>query len=127
MPASSKNAWRILLVDDNVQVCIATRRLLEYDGRKVEVATNAQEALALCEKHHFDVILIDYFMPGINGDKLAATIKERLPNQPIILITADEDTIEETENKPAGVDLIMGKPCGLKDLRGAIEKVLPEA
>ena len=112
------------MVDDNESVCIATRRMLEYDGRKVEVAANARDALALCEKQHFDVILVDYFMPGINGDQLAAAIKERLPNQRIILITADEETMEETENKPTGVDLVVGKPCGLKDLRGAIEKVL---
>ena len=124
VPAGNNNVWRVLLVDDDLLVCDSIKRMLEFDGRKVEVATNAQEALALCEDRTFDVILLDYLMPVTKGDKLALAIKERLPHQPIIMITADAEKVEAMEKPPPGVDLVMAKPFRLDNLREAIEKVL---
>jgi CheY-like chemotaxis protein len=98
--------------------------MLEFDRREVEVATSAKEALAFCEKQTFDLIMLDYIMPLMKGDALALAIKERFPKQPIIMITADAEKLESTEDKPPGVDLLMGKPFRLDDLRQAVIKVL---
>ena len=124
MPVTPASAWRILVVDDDPLVCDSMRRMLEVDGRKVATATNAKEALSLCEKQSFDLIIVDYLMPEMKGDKLALTIKERLPDQPIIMITADAEKVESPQEKPPGVDLIVGKPFRLDDLREAVSSVL---
>ncbi len=98
--------------------------MLEFDQRKVEVATNANDALALCEKERFDLIILDYMMPVMKGDKLAALLKERFPQLPIIMITADAGKVESPEQRPQGVDLMVAKPFRLDELRDAVSRVL---
>src|SRR5262245_50535836 len=123
MPASENNVWRVLLVDDDLLVCDSIKRMLEFDGHKVAVTTSAAEALAVCEDQTFDIILIDYLMPVTKGDLLAIAIRERLPLQPIIMITADAEKVDAMQRPPPGVDLVIGKPFRLDGLREAIGKV----
>ena len=126
MPATSTAAWRILLVDDDPLVCDSIRRMLEFDQQTVQVATSAQDALAICEKERFDLIIVDYIMPVMKGDKLAVLLKERFPDLPIIMITAAAEKVESPEQKPEGVDLLVGKPFRLDELRDAVSRVLPK-
>src|SRR6516165_457713 len=85
--ATSKGL-RILVVDDEPLVCDSVRRMLAIDDHRVEMATSAEAAFALSEKEIFDLVITDYKLPVMNGDKLAAAIKARQPNLPIALITA---------------------------------------
>lgn len=124
MPAIPTSAWRILLVDDDPLVCDSVRRMLEFDSRKVEVATSGKEALDICEREAFDLIILDYLMPVMKGDKLAVALKEKLPRIPIIMITADAEKQDSLEDKPPGVDLMIGKPFRLDQLREAVSKAL---
>ena len=73
-------------MDDDPLVRDSIRRILEFDQRKVEVANGAKDALALCERETFDLIILDYLMPEMKGDKLAITLKGRFPNVPIIIL-----------------------------------------
>jgi CheY-like chemotaxis protein len=126
MPVPSTSAWRILLVDDDPLVCDSIRRMLEFDRQKVKVATSAQDALAICGKENFDLVIVDYMMPVMKGDKLAELLKERFPQLPIIMITADAEKVESPGQKPQGVDLLVGKPFQLDELRDAVSRVLPK-
>ena len=127
MPAPSTSAWRILLVDDDPLVCDSIRRMLEFDRQKVQVATSALEAIAICEKETFDLVILDYMMPVMKGDMLAVLLKERFPQMPIMMITADAGKVESPEQKPKAVDLLVGKPFQMDELRNAVSKVLPKA
>lgn len=98
--------------------------MLEVDGRQVALAGSGKEALALCDQQTFDLIIIDYLMPVMKGDKLALVIKERFPHKPIIMITADAEKLESLKENPPGVDLVIGKPFRLDDLREAVSRVL---
>jgi len=124
MPAAPTSTWRILVVDDDPLVCDSMRRMLEVDGRQVALAGSAKEALVHCAKQAFDLIIIDYLMPVMKGDKLALTIKERFPQKPIIMITADAEKVESLKENPLGVDLVIAKPFRLDDLREAVNRVL---
>jgi CheY-like chemotaxis protein len=116
-------AFRVLLVDDDPLVCDSIRRMLEFDQHKVKVTTTAADALDVCEKETFDLIILDYLMPVMKGDKLAIALKERFPHLPILMITADAEKVESL-NRPPGVDLLMGKPFQLTELREAIGSML---
>lgn len=94
--------------------------MLEFDHHRVKVVTAAPDALEVCEKEAFDLIILDYLMPLMKGDKLALALKERFPRLPILMITADAEKVESLENRPPGVDLLMGKPFQLNELREAI-------
>jgi CheY-like chemotaxis protein len=113
-------------VDDDSLVCDSVRRLLEFDHHTVTSAINAEEALHFSERETFDLVIVDYLMPGMKGDQLAFVLKHRFPDMPVLMITADAQRIEKS-NPPAGVDLVMIKPFQLEDLRYAMNKLLVKA
>jgi len=79
--------------------------------------------LTIFEIGKFDLVFTDFEMPEMNGHELASIIKARDPNQPIIMITAYADMIADMTPVPQ-VDLVMGKPWSIDELRAAICKVL---
>src|SRR6185437_6996346 len=129
VPASTTptTTWRVLLVDDDPLVCDSIRRMLEFDQWQVQAATSAADALAICERDVFNLVILDYMMPIMKGDQLSVALKARYPDMPIIMITADAEKVEGTLETPAGVDLLMAKPFQLTDLRQAVRKVLAGA
>jgi len=122
MPEQSRPNLKILVVDDESLVCEAVEMILSFDGYEVVTAASGQEALALLEKNRFDLVTTDYTMPGMNGAELAAAIKARVPEQPVIMITAHAEILK-TSGVPAGVDYLINKPFQLKELREAIQTV----
>jgi two-component system response regulator GlrR len=118
---SGKEVWQILVVDDEPAVCGAIKMMLEYDGHKVQTANNGKEALSLLEQGNFDLVTTDFFMTGMKGDALAAAIKERLPNQPVLMISANGAIAKSSGDKLPGVDMVLSKPFLLEDLRKAID------
>jgi CheY-like chemotaxis protein len=116
---------RILVVDDEPFVCDAVKMMLLFDGHQVETASNGKEALALFESGKFDVVITDFAMPNMKGDELAAAIKSRSPNQPVVMITAYAEMLQASGNPLPGVDHVISKPFLLEDLRKAIAKVAP--
>jgi CheY-like chemotaxis protein len=113
----------VLIVDDQRMVSDALKMTLEFDGYDVQTAENGREALAIFEPGKFDLIFTDFEMPEMNGHELASIIKARAPRQPIIMVTAYVDMIAEMTPLPL-VDLVIGKPWSIDELRAAIRKVL---
>ncbi|MFO1478506.1 MAG: response regulator [Verrucomicrobiota bacterium] len=119
--ATSVPARCILVVDDEPLVCDSVKRVLMRDGHKVEAVAGPVEALALLESRSFDLVFVDYIMPGMKGDALAAAIKSLRPQQPVVLMSATADTLEISPM--AGVDSMIGKPFELDDLRRLIANI----
>src|SRR5579859_248180 len=114
---------RILVVDDEPFVCDAVKLMLAFDGHQVETVNSAQEALAIFGQRPFDIVITDFAMPVMKGDELAAAIKARNPNQPVIMITAYAEMLQSSGNPLKGVDCVISKPFLLENLREAITKV----
>jgi CheY-like chemotaxis protein len=112
---------RILLVDDDQGARAALKLLLSIDRHTVVEATNGKHALALLSKKPFDLVIMDFFMPEMQGSQLAATIKRNAPTLPILMVTAYFEKLVDKENF---VDAIVAKPFGVEDLRQAIAKLL---
>ena len=114
---------RILVVDDEPFVCDAVKMMLNFDGHLVETANNGKDALALFDQGQFDLVITDFAMPSMKGDELAAAIKARAPNQPIVMITAYAEMLQTAGHPLKGVDAVISKPFLLENLREAIAKV----
>jgi CheY-like chemotaxis protein len=113
----------VLIVDDQPMVANALKMALEFSGYQVQTAENGSEALAIFEPGKFCLVFTDFDMPQMNGHELASILKARDPRQRIIMVTAYADTV--TQMMPlAQVDLVIGKPWSLEELRTAISKVL---
>src|SRR5437870_7612269 len=127
MSAPAFPQCRILVVDDEPFVCDAVKMMLNFDGHLVETASNGKDALALFDQGKFDLVITDFSMPSMKGDELAAAIKARAPEQPVVMITAYAEMLQASGNPLKGVDFVISKPFLLENLREAIARVTPTA
>jgi len=117
--------YHILVVDDEPSVCKAMQMMLKHFGHEVQTAESGEAALTLLESAQFDLIITDYLMPDMKGDKLVALIKQRRPAQRIILATAYAEDFIAYGKPTGGVDHVLEKPFSLAKLQEAIARVLP--
>src|SRR5262245_64476782 len=78
---------RILVVDDDNSVRSAIRTLLEHEGHTVAVAESGRAGLNLLETHVFDVVIVDIFMPGMDGLETIKAFHRHAPSVPIIAVS----------------------------------------
>jgi CheY-like chemotaxis protein len=99
---------RILLVDDNCLGLAARRSVLEELGHKVHTSCTAADALELCGKHGFDVVVTDYKMPKMSGVELIVRLRKLHPATSVILISGFTDTLGLDEAS-TGADIVLQK------------------
>jgi CheY-like chemotaxis protein len=124
MKTLEKRARRILVVDDEPTVGRAIVMLLKHDGHIVETVENGADALAMFEPGKFDLIITDYSMQDMKGDQLAALIKERQADQPIIMATAFAEELQAGGKVKGYVDCLLNKPFSMAELREAVARCL---
>ncbi len=107
--SSSQNpCGRILLVDDNSLGLAARRSVLEELGHQVRTSGTAADALDLCGKHAFDVVVTDYKMPKMNGVEFIGRLRKLHPATSVILISGFADTLGLDEAS-TGADVVLQK------------------
>ena len=114
----------MLVVEDEPLLRDIEAEYLSCDGHTVETACNGSEGLLKFRQNRFDLVLADRAMPQMNGDQLAAAIKQIAPHVPVILVTGFDDMIRSYGANPLEVDLVVAKPFTQATLREAILKVL---
>lgn len=114
---------RILVADDQPIQCELISDALQRDWHKVDVASNGREALRLFERREYDLVITDKVMPEMNGDQLAAAVKSREAETRVIMLTG-YGVSDDPEDQSEFVDLTVGKPVSLMELRGAIAKLM---
>ncbi|MBQ6189963.1 MAG: bifunctional response regulator/alkaline phosphatase family protein [Bacteroidaceae bacterium] len=83
--------YKLLWVDDEIELLKAHILFLEKKGYEVDTVTNGYDALEQCAQTAYDLILLDENMPGINGLETLARIKEVLPAVPVVMVTKSEE------------------------------------
>lgn len=122
-------ADRILVVDDEKTVLEALVRSLELEGYSVEGARNATEALVKCDDH-FDLVILDFIMPGMNGIELLARIRQKIPTIRSIVLSgklpldSDEKQIAADLNARVEADEYLHKPVGDQKLVATVKALL---
>jgi CheY-like chemotaxis protein len=81
-------AKTVLCVDDEIIGLRVRKIMLEGHGFKVLTATSGEQGLAILDKHPIDLLVLDYYMPGMNGGEVAAEVRRRKPELPIIFLSA---------------------------------------
>ena len=117
--------YRILVVDDEQDLCEILKFNLETEGYQVETANSAEEALTM-DIAGFDLLLLDVMMSGMSGFSMAKTIKKELAtaNIPIIFLTARDTENDTVTGFNIGADDYISKPFSIREVMVRVRAVL---
>ena len=96
------------MVDDNEHGLIARKYVLKQHGFDSITATSAEAGLDLLLTHHFDLVVTDYRMGGMDGIKFIAHLRQRSPGTPVILLSGFVDALGFDE-RSTGADAVLSK------------------
>jgi len=115
---------RILIVDDEKDLCEILQFNLESEGFVIDIAYSGEEALKK-DNQDYDLILLDVMMEGVSGYKVANTIRKQLKiTVPIIFLTAKIDENDVLTGFNVGADDYISKPFSIKEVVARIKAIL---
>ncbi|MDX9867056.1 MAG: response regulator [Kiritimatiellia bacterium] len=115
---------KILVIDDDANILLSTRRLLESDGHECVTAGNGQEALEYVKQNRFALLITDMRLPDMNGLSLVRELKKVEPSMPVILITAYASCESAVESVKRGVYEYLVKPFQADELLATVKRAL---
>ena len=120
---------RILLVEDEKSLRETIQLNLELEGYETVTVANGREALNIYGHQHFDLILLDVMLPGIDGFKVCEQIRLSDAKTPIIFLTAKDTTQDRLQGLRLGADDYLPKPFHLEELllriRNVFKRTIP--
>lgn len=117
------NNQKILVVDDDKNICEIIRLYLEKEGFEVVIANDGQEALDVFRDAAPSVVVLDVMMPKMDGFQVCREIR-RVSSIPVIMLTAKGETFDKVLGLELGADDYMVKPFENKELVARIKAVL---
>lgn len=119
------NNYRILVVDDEEDLCEILKFNLENEGYEVDTAHSAEEALKL-DLTHYQLLLLDVMMGEISGFRMASMLKKEKDTAhiPIIFITAKDTENDTVTGFNLGADDYISKPFSLREVMARVKAVL---
>jgi CheY-like chemotaxis protein len=118
------NKGKILVIDDEIDICIILDKLLSKKGYDVRCAYSGTEAIALLKEEEFDLVLSDYVMPEVTGYDVAMFLDTLEKSPKIGLITGWGELIDSKEKEEMKVDFVIKKPFDLSELAKQVDDVL---
>lgn len=120
-----RSPLRTLIVDDSTIIVTSLRRILDAEAliQVVGTAANGSEALHKAESLAPDLVLLDLFMPDMDGLRTMALLRRRLPNARIIIVTMDETVKSRVATRAHGADGFVGKTQITRTLMAEIQRV----
>ncbi|HVM40420.1 MAG TPA: response regulator transcription factor [Acidimicrobiia bacterium] len=101
---------RLLVVEDERRLAEGLRQGLEAEGFAVDVAFDGTDGLWMAREHPYDAIVLDIMLPGTNGYRVCATLRDEGVWTPILMLTAKEGEWDEVEALDTGADDYLTKP-----------------
>ena len=111
---------KILVIDDEVNICNILRKYFTDRGYTVFTSTEAGEGLMMLNQEKPDVLILDIRMPGLNGIDTLRLAREVNQNIRVIMLTAIRDELIVKEAAALGASVYMTKPFNLEELEKAI-------
>lgn len=125
--ASRITPAHILIVDDNDLGLVARRTILQELGYSVQTCACPEDALELCNKVKFDVVVTDYKMPRMNGVQFIQELRKGCPATPVILISGFADALGFNESTTGADEVIQKSAHEVQHLIRAVARLLRAA
>ncbi len=116
---------RILVIEDNRDILANVLDYLQLKGYSVDCAQDGLSGLHLASTGHYDLIVLDIMLPGIDGYQVCKRLREDAHNEvPILMLTARDTLENRLQGLNAGADDYLIKPFALSELVARIEAIL---
>ncbi len=115
---------RVLLVEDDKSLATALKELLEQEGYRVRLVLDGKRGLDLALSEEFDLILLDYFLPGMDGREFLKRLRSEGSKVPVIALTVVSDIKNKVDFFQTGADDYITKPFHFEELLARIRAVL---
>lgn len=114
---------RILVVDDEDDICRLIRRYAEHDGFDTVGVSDGTEAVSICRKEDFDIIIMDAMMPEMDGFTACKKIRE-FKDIPVLMLSARGAEYDKLYGFEVGVDDYVTKPFSPKELMARVNVII---
>ncbi len=110
--SESENRRCALIIDDSLPVRVQLKKPLEKAFDQVDVAESGEEALELLAQRHYELVLLDVILPGIDGYETCKRIKNdpRHVDTPVVMLTSNSSPADQVKGKLAGCETYLIKP-----------------
>ena len=119
--------FHILVVDDDKNTRRLLTAVLEAENYSVSTAENGEEALAVLDKTHVDLIMLDIMMPKMDGYELTTLLRETNNDLPVLMLTAKQLPEDKHKGFQSGTDDYMTKPIDETEMLLRIKALLRRA
>src|SRR5258706_15876160 len=123
---SEKVAARILVIDDDVELCKLVSRFLRSDGYAVDTSNEKRQGIELVTCGEHDLVVLDVMLPGLDGFEVLRRIRAK-SNTPVLMLTARGDDLDRILGLEIGADDYLPKPFNPRELAGRIRAILRRA
>ena len=119
-------AKRVLVVDDEPNIVMSLRFLMEREGLEVEVASTGEAAVAALDGRPADLVLLDVMMPELDGFEVCQRIRDHPTwrTAKIVMLTAKGRDVEREKGLALGADAYVTKPFSTRDLVAKVKQML---
>ncbi len=115
---------KVLIIDDEIDICLLLNRYLSKKGYQVEYATDAAKGLDLLDSYKPDLVLSDFRLGKTDGAQMLASIKEKYPNVPVIIMTGYSDIKVAINVMKLGAFDYLTKPLFPEEILHTIQRAL---
>ena len=114
---------KILIVDDEEKLRTLIKRYADFEGYEVTEAGDGMEAVELCQKEAFDIIIMDVMMPELDGFSAVKEIRKTL-DTPVIMLSARGEEYDKLYGFDLGIDDYVVKPFSSKEIMRRVNAIL---
>ncbi len=118
---------KLLLIEDDHEIAAAIRRGLQNEGFTVDVALDGTDGLWQATEGRYDALVVDLMLPGTNGFKICAELRRLGDWTPILVLTAKDGELDQTEALDTGADDYLTKPFSFPVLVSRLHALLRRA
>lgn len=115
---------KILYAEDEMGLSMAVSEVLKMEGFEVTAVMDGLAADEILQKEHFDMVVLDIMMPGMEGTQVAQNMRKRSDYTPVLLLTAKAETEDRIEGLNMGADDYLAKPFAMGELVARVKAMI---